>query len=131
MPIVDTSLIKSTRVAAPFERELKVVMSPETHPGEVTDFTLLLATLAPNGGCTDFHAHESSGELMVITAGNGKAWLAGVEHELKPGIAMYAPPGVEHKTMNTGVDPLVIVCVFVPPASADYIKAQINAAEAG
>jgi mannose-6-phosphate isomerase-like protein (cupin superfamily) len=131
MPIVDAGLIKTSRVPPPFERELKVVMSPETHPGEVTDFTLLFATLAPNGGCTDFHTHESAGELMVITSGNGKAWLAGVEHELKPGIAMYAPPGMEHKTMNTGGTPLNIVCVFVPPASADYINAQINAAETG
>ncbi|HEY5502454.1 MAG TPA: cupin domain-containing protein, partial [Candidatus Anoxymicrobiaceae bacterium] len=54
--------------------------------------------------------------------GTGKAWLAGEECELKPGVAIYAPPGVEHRTLNTGTEPLEIVCVFVPPAPADYIR---------
>ena len=53
-------------------------------------------------GRTDYHAHDVSGELMVLVSGRGAAWLAGEEHELKPGVAMYAPPGVEHRTMNTG-----------------------------
>jgi len=130
MPFVDINQLKSVKVSKPFERELKIVMSPETHPDEVKDFTLLFSTLAPNGGCTDFHKHDASGELMVFISGIGKGWLDGVEHELRAGTAMYAPLGVEHKTMNTGDEPLVIVCVFVPPASADYIRAQMKAAEA-
>jgi mannose-6-phosphate isomerase-like protein (cupin superfamily) len=129
MPFVDINSIAESKVPKPFERALKVVMSPETHPDEVKDFTLLLSTLAPNGGCTDFHAHEKSGELMVFISGHGKGWLAGVQHEIKPGTAMFAPPGVEHKTMNTGDEPLTIVCVFVPPAPADYIRANIKTAE--
>lgn len=120
MPYVDASKVPESRVPPPFERALKVVMSPETHD-DVKDFTLIFSALAPRGGCTDFHAHESTGELMVFTQGTGKAWLDGEEHELKPGVAMYAPPGVEHKTLNTGEVPLEIVCVFVPPAPADYI----------
>ncbi len=127
MAYVDSNVIGAAKIDKPFERELKVVMSPETHK-DVKDFTLLISTLAPNGGCTDFHSHEASGELMVFTQGTGKAWLDGVEYELKPGVAMYAPPGVEHKTLNTGDTPLVIICVFVPPASVDYIQANIEAA---
>lgn len=128
MPYVDAGGIKEARVPKPFERSLKVIMAPETHP-EIKDFTLLFSKLAPRGGCTDFHAHEESGELMVITSGRGKAWLAGEECELKPGVAVYAPPGVEHKTLNTGDEPLEIVCIFVPPAPSDYIRR--NLAEAG
>lgn len=126
MPFLDINQITGVQILKPFERELKIVMSPETHPGVVIDFTLLYSTLAPNGGCTDFHAHDKSGELMIFISGSGKAWLGGEEHILKPGVAMYAPPGVEHKTLNTGDEPLVIVCVFVPPASPDYIKANIK-----
>lgn len=128
MPYVDSSQVRGAKVPKPFERELKVIMSPETHP-DVKDFTLLFSTLAPEGGCTDFHTHDKQGELMVFVSGKGRAWLAGVEHELKPGVAIYAPPGVEHKTMNTGKEPLQIVCVFVPPADGDYIRKNLKAAD--
>jgi mannose-6-phosphate isomerase-like protein (cupin superfamily) len=128
MAFVDPGELPEKRVPPPFERALKVVMSPETEP-DVKDFTLIYSTLAPQGGCTDFHAHEESGELMVFTSGKGKAWLAGVERDVMPGTAMYAAPGVEHRTVNTGDEPLMIVCVFVPPAPPDYISS--NVAEAG
>ncbi len=128
MAYIDGSSVKGSKVPKPFERELKVIMSPETHD-DVKDFTLLYSTLAPNGGCTDFHKHDSSGELMVFTSGSGKTWLDGVEYELKPGVAVYAPPGVEHKTMNTSDEPMLIVCVFVPPADAGYIRNCIAAAQ--
>lgn len=121
MPYVDANNIPERLVPPPFERALKVVMSPETNP-EVKDFTLLFSQLAPNGGCTDLHSHEESGELMVFVSGKGKAWLAGEECELRPGVAIYAPPGVEHKTLNTGEEPLQIVCLFIPPAPADYTE---------
>lgn len=120
MAYADSLQIPPRRVPPPFERELKVVMSPETHE-DVTDFTLLVSTLAPGGGGTDFHTHEGSGELMYVTRGRGRGWLAGREVELKPGAAMYAPPGVEHRTLNDGDEPLELICVFIPPAPADYI----------
>ena len=120
MPFVEADEIEETEVPEPFHRWLKFVMSPETHD-DVAGFSLIYSVLAPHGGGTDFHVHDASGELMVFTSGSGKAWLAGVEHEVQPGAAMYAPPGVEHKTLNTGSEPLCIVCVFVPPVSADYV----------
>ena len=128
MAYADFSLIEGRQVPKPFERELKIIMTPETHD-DVKDFSLLVSTLTPNGGCTDFHAHEESGELMVFTSGKGKAWLEGVEYELKPGVAIYAAPGKIHKTMNTGDEPLTIICVFVPPFNPDYISANIHAAK--
>jgi len=128
MPYVDGSEVAGVAVPEPFARTLKVLMSPETH-SDVEGFTLILSALAPGGGCTDMHAHESSGELMVFVAGTGRAWLDGVERELRPGVAIYAPPGVEHRTMNTGEEPLEIVCVFMPPAPADYIKEMIEASQ--
>ena len=128
MPYKDFSTIEAGTVPKPFERELKIIMSPDTDE-DVKDFSLLVSTLAPNGGCTDFHSHEDGGELMVFTKGHGKAWLDGKEYELKPGVAIYAPPGVEHKTMNTGTEPLEIICVFVPAISTQYIMDNIKAAQ--
>lgn len=130
MPYVDANDLPAARVPKPFERELKVVMSPETHP-DVEGFTLLFSNLATGGGATDSHAHDGSGELMVVVSGRGRAWLAGEEHELQPGAVMYAPPGVEHRTLNEGSGPLELICVFVPAAPADYVKQMIAEAAGG
>ena len=74
------------------------------------------------------HAHDVSGELMICMAGSGRAWLAGEERELKQGVAVYAPPGVQHRTLNTGSEPLMLACVFVPAVPDDYIRKSIEAA---
>ncbi len=63
-----------TAIPKPFERELKVLLSPDRHP-EIKGFTFVLSTLAPNGGCTDFHCHPESGELMIFLSGTGTAWF--------------------------------------------------------
>ncbi len=128
MPFVDMEKIPGSKIPRPFERELKVIMSPETH-SDVNGFTLMMSTLAPEGGCTDFHTHDTSGELMIILSGRGKALLAGEVFELRAGVSMYAPPGVIHKTINTGSEPLKIACVFVPPVDASYINANRKAAQ--
>ncbi len=128
MPYVDFNDFPAGKVGKPFERELKVILSPDINP-EVRGFTFLVSTLAPNGGCTDIHMHDDSGELMIFMSGRGKAWLKGVEYEIKPGVAIYAPPCVPHKTMNTGDEPLMIACVFVPPISTEYIRQNIEAAQ--
>ncbi len=126
MPYVDFSKIDAAKVGKPFERELKILLSPENDPA-VKDFTLILSTLAPNGGCTDSHSHDG-GELMMFISGEGKAWLDGEEYRLKPGVAIYAPPGVAHRTLNTGGEPLQILCVFIPAVSNAYVLSSIDAA---
>jgi mannose-6-phosphate isomerase-like protein (cupin superfamily) len=125
---VDFSEVQGCKINKPFERELKVIMSPDVDP-DVKGFTLLVSTLAPNGGCTDMHSHASEGELMIFMSGRGKAWLDKEEYALKPGIAIYAPPGVPHKTLNTGDNPLMIACVFVPPIDTGYIQKNVAAAQ--
>lgn len=118
---VTFSEMPGTGIPKPFERELKVLMSPDTNP-EIQGFTFILSTLAPNGGCTDRHSHDEAGELMIFLSGSGKAWFENSEFEIKPGTALYAPPGSVHKTLNTGNEPLQIACIFIPAISTDYIR---------
>ncbi len=118
---INFSSIQGFRVNKPFARELKVLLSPDANP-EIKGFTFILSTLAPNGGCTDLHSHPEAGELMIFLSGSGKAWFENSELEIKPGTALYAPPGSVHKTLNTGDQPLQIACIFVPAISADYIR---------
>lgn len=75
--------IQGSKINKPFERELKVLMSPDKDD-EVKGFTFLLSTLAPNGGCTDWHLHSKSGELMIFLSGKGKAWLENNEFTIEP-----------------------------------------------
>jgi mannose-6-phosphate isomerase-like protein (cupin superfamily) len=128
MLFADFDTIEGALIGKPFERELKIIMSSQTD-AHIKNFTLILSTLAPDGGCTDFHSHDEGGELMIFMSGQGKAWLEGKEYELKPGVALYAPPGMVHKTLNTGKDPLRIACVFIPAISTEYITANISAAK--
>lgn len=128
MPVVNSNVVQMSHIDKPFERDLKIIMSPQTH-SDVEGFTFLISTLAPDGGCTDFHGHETSGELMIFLSGRGKAWLDKEEFDIFPGISMYAPPGIPHKTLNTGTEPLAIACVFVPSVNTDYIKANIEASQ--
>lgn len=128
MPYIDWNAITGGKVGPPFARELKIALAPETHP-DVRGFTFIISILDPHGGCTDMHTHAEAGELMIFMTGHGQAWLDGVEHELKPGVAIYAPPGVPHKTLNTGSEPLTIACVFVPAIPTDYIRQNIAAAQ--
>lgn len=130
MPVVDMNKAASSKVNRPFERELKFILSPDTH-SEVKGFTLLESILAPGGGCTDFHTHEKSGELMIFMSGKVTAWLEGQEYELEAGMVLYAPPGVVHKTLNRGSEPARIACVFVPEIDTDYIKRSIAQADEG
>lgn len=118
---INFSSIQGFRVDKPFERELKVLLSPDTH-AQIKEFTFILSTLAPNGGCTDYHCHTEAGELMIFLSGSGKAWYENTEYEIKPGTALYAPPGSVHKTLNTGNEPLQIACIFIPAVPTDYIR---------
>ena len=127
MPFISFNAIQGEFIPPPFERELKILMSPDIH-NDVKDFTLLLSVLAPNGGCTDWHSHGREGELMIFMSGLGRAWLGDDEYAITPGSAMYAAPGVRHRTLNTGSEPLQIACVFVPAVSSDYILANIKKA---
>jgi len=112
--------VNGVKIDKPFERELKVLMSPDNN-ANVKDFTFILSTLAPNGGCTDFHSHNESGELMIFLSGTGRAWFEDSVYDITPGTALYAPPGKVHKTLNTGNEPLQIACIFIPAISTDYI----------
>ena len=57
MPYVDFKDFPAGKVGKPFERELRVIFSPDINP-DIEGFTFLVSTLAPNGGCTDFHLND-------------------------------------------------------------------------
>lgn len=61
------------------------------------------------------HAHEGGEEAMFIISGKGKLVLEDEEQEVRPGMAIYMPPGVEHSIVNMGEEELKLVWVYSPP----------------
>lgn len=73
-----------------------------------------LVRLAPGNALTDGDADRD--EVGYVVAGTGRASLAGQDHALAPGTALYAPAGDAYELSSDGPDHLELVSVRFPPA---------------
>lgn len=81
------------------------------------DNQLVLMTIQP-GDEIGSEVHEL-GQFIRIEAGQAKAVLDGVEHEMKEDWAVVIPAGCEHNIINTGDVPLKLYSVYSPPEHKD------------
>lgn len=59
-------------------------------------------------------------QFIRCEAGNGKAILDGVEHDLSDGYAIVVPSGAEHNIVNTSAtEPMKLYTVYSPPNHKD------------
>jgi mannose-6-phosphate isomerase-like protein (cupin superfamily) len=86
--------------------------------GNAANQSLAEATVPP-GGATIRHFHRITEEIYTFTEGMGRMWLGEEEAEVRAGDTVVIPPGVPHKLLNTGPDPLVLLCCCAPPYSHD------------
>jgi len=75
----------------------------------------LAEATVPVGGCTAAHYHPQAEELYFFTAGTGRLRIGGEERDVRAGDCAVIPPGAEHKLVNTGTEPLVLLCCCAPP----------------
>ena len=75
----------------------------------------LAEATVPVGGATAAHYHPQAEELYFFTSGSGRLRIGADEREVRPGDCAVIPPGVEHKLVNTGAEPLVLLCCCAPP----------------
>ncbi len=73
-----------------------------------------LATFHP-GEQAPAHVHDTQEEILYILEGEGEFVTAEGRSELKPGVAVYIPIGLEHSIVLTTDKPLKLVTVFSPP----------------
>ena len=66
------------------------------------------------GSMVPEHVHEIEEEVMFFLEGKGKFITEGQEIDVKPGIAIYNPPGKVHKILNTGNRKLKFVWMYSP-----------------
>ena len=61
------------------------------------------------------HLHRDFEEVIYVLSGAGTTHAESGEIPLKAGDLILIPPGEKHMTLNTGTEPLVLLCFFPVP----------------
>jgi mannose-6-phosphate isomerase-like protein (cupin superfamily) len=77
----------------------------------------LAEATVPVGGATAAHLHRRAEELYFFTSGSGRMRLGDAERDVTAGDCVVIPPGTEHALVNTGDEPLVLLCCCAPAYS--------------
>jgi mannose-6-phosphate isomerase-like protein (cupin superfamily) len=77
----------------------------------------LAEATVPVGGRTIAHYHRAAEELYFFTAGRGRMTLGDDERDVAAGDCVVIPPGEIHTLVNTGDEPLVLLCCCAPAYS--------------
>jgi mannose-6-phosphate isomerase-like protein (cupin superfamily) len=61
------------------------------------------------------HLHRDFEECIYVLSGQGTMHAENGQHPVKPGDILLVPAGERHMTVNTGSEPLVLLCFFPTP----------------
>jgi mannose-6-phosphate isomerase-like protein (cupin superfamily) len=84
--------------------------------GNAINQSLAEATVPP-GGETVEHFHRTSEEIYYFVSGAGRMRLGEMEDDVRAGDMVVIAPGLKHKLINPGSEPLVLLCCCSPPYS--------------
>jgi mannose-6-phosphate isomerase-like protein (cupin superfamily) len=79
----------------------------------------LAEATVPVGGATVEHYHRVSEELYFFTSGAGRLSVGDERSDVRAGQCVVIPPGTRHQLVNTGDEPLRLLCCCAPPYSND------------
>lgn len=71
------------------------------------------------GDATDEHYHPVAEELYFFLAGVGRLRVGDEQRDVRAGDCVLIAPGVVHKLVNAGAEPLRLLCCCAPPWSPD------------
>ncbi len=91
--------------------EIRELMHPAVHGSQGA--SLAEATI-PVGMRTLLHRHRASEELYHVSHGQGRISLGEQTLDVTVGDTVCIAPGMAHCIENTGIQPLVILCVCSP-----------------
>ena len=107
-------------VPAPFNRTLKVLLSPLMGDGPKS--IAVGQTILPPGGRSEVHSH-GEGEMFYVVSGCGLIEIESQREELIPGTAVWSPSQTSHSLINNSVEELKVLWVLSPPGrEADIIE---------
>ncbi|WP_181684726.1 cupin domain-containing protein [Halorhabdus salina] len=98
---------------------LKWLSTPDSTGSE--RFSAGVVKLEPGKG-HDRHTHPDSDEILFVIRGEGKQEVADRTREIEAGEMVFVPEGVEHGTVNTGWEPLVLLAVYAPPGPEEVLR---------
>jgi mannose-6-phosphate isomerase-like protein (cupin superfamily) len=61
------------------------------------------------------HVHHDFEECIYVLSGQGTMHAESGQHDVLPGDILLVPAGEKHMTVNTGTEPLVLLCFFPVP----------------
>ena len=98
---------------------LKWLSTPDVTGGE--RFSAGVVRLDPGKG-HERHSHPDSDEILFVISGEGQQEVADETREIGAGELVFVPEGVEHGTVNTGWEPLVLLAVYAPPGPEETLR---------
>jgi mannose-6-phosphate isomerase-like protein (cupin superfamily) len=103
-----TNIEEQTRENEDFRRVLYT-----SHNGQ-----LVLMTL-PRGVEIGEEIHEENDQFFRIEEGEGKVIINDEAHAISDGSVVIVPKGAKHNVINTGVGPLKLYSLYMPPHHRD------------
>ena len=99
---------------APVRRLFETEASPERTCLQTIQFVHHM--LIPPGGShvAELHVHSDAEEIVVITRGEGVAFIDGQKHLVSAEDVLYIPPGATHEVRNSSDDFLGVLFINVP-----------------
>jgi putative monooxygenase len=106
----------------------RILLDEATVPGlkeaAMTELVMLPGAAVPE------HVHDRSAELLYILSGRGTMTLGDQTLQVKPGMAIYIPPGTKHSfRLETRVEPLRALQVYTPGGPEQRFKTGAEAKE--
>ena len=98
---------------------LKWMSTPDVTGGE--RFSAGVVKLEPGKG-HERHTHPDSDEILYVIRGEGEQEVADETRDVAAGDMVFIPEGVEHGTVNTGWEPLLLLAVYAPPGPEDVLR---------
>ncbi len=112
MIIVKAASVKGVSTPPPYERTLKLLLSPAVHDVNV-GMSMGLVTFQP-GKCSAPHEHSTEQETWYVISGKGTFRVGDEEAEVEADAVVVSPPRLVHQIVNTGDKELRVLWVFTP-----------------
>lgn len=87
----------------------------------VESFSAGAVQLEPGEG-HERHSHPESDEILYVVRGEGEQTVGDETRDIEAGEMVAVPRGVEHGTVNTGWEPLVLLAVYAPPGPEEQLR---------
>lgn len=120
-------MIRDIRNGAYFRAVDQSTLCELLHPAREKNLALRCsiahAFVRPNE-FTQLHKLRTSAEVYYFLEGEGIICVAGETARVRPGLAVYVPPGAEQYLINTGPSNLSFLCIVDPMWQADDEQLQ-------